>query len=83
MAPQHFRAAVAHRPRELLQNQKRTQGRHQKNNEMWGVWVSQSVKHLTLDFNPGHDLTGHEILSLPLSLPLPYSCTHMHSLSLK
>ena len=22
----------------------------------WGTWVAQSVKHLTLDFSPGHDL---------------------------
>ena len=24
----------------------------------WGAWVTQSVKHLTLDFSSGHDLTG-------------------------
>ena len=28
--------------------------------EVRGIWVSQSVKHLTLDFNSGHDLTIHE-----------------------
>ena len=27
---------------------------------MWGAWVAQSVKHLTLDFSSGHDLTVHE-----------------------
>ena len=25
----------------------------------WGDWVTQSVKHLTLDFGSGHDLTVH------------------------
>ena len=55
--------------------------------DMRGAWVAQSVKHLTLDFSSGHDLTVHEIeprvglctdrvepawiLSLPLFLPLP------------
>ena len=46
----------------------------------------QWVKHLTLDFSSGHDLTVHEFkphvglcadraeaFSLPLSLPLPHS----------
>ena len=23
----------------------------------WGAWMAQSVKHLTLDFGSGHDLT--------------------------
>ena len=22
----------------------------------WGAWMAQSVKHLALDFGPGHDL---------------------------
>ena len=55
-----------------------------------GAWVSQSVKHPTLDFCSGHGLTVGEIephigllstawsllgiLSLPFSLPLP--CSH-------
>ena len=26
----------------------------------WGAWVSQSVKHLTLDFGSGHDLMVRE-----------------------
>ena len=25
-----------------------------------GAWVAQAVKHLTLDFSSGHDLTIHE-----------------------
>ena len=54
--------------------------------------MAQSVKHLTLGFSSGHDLTVREFkphirlhsdsmepawdsLSLPLSLPLPRSCT--------
>ena len=24
---------------------------------MWGTWVAQLIKHLTLDFGSGHDLT--------------------------
>ena len=27
---------------------------------IWGAWVAQSVKPLTLDFCSGHDLTVHE-----------------------
>jgi len=27
-----------------------------KNSNFWGVWVAQSVKHLTLGFGSGHDL---------------------------
>ena len=62
-----------------------------------GAWVAQSVKHLTLDFSSGHDLTVCEIepralgstlsaQSLPgvLSLPLslPFHCSCMLSLPL-
>ena len=52
----------------------------------WGIWVAQSVKHPTLGFSSGHDLTVSEfdpvlgaalavqrllgIFSLPLSAPL-------------
>ena len=28
-----------------------------KRTQFWGTWVAQSVKRLTLDFSPGHDLT--------------------------
>ena len=28
--------------------------------KLWGAWVAQSVKHLTLDFGSGHDLLVHE-----------------------
>ena len=28
---------------------------------MRGAWVTQSVKHLTLDFDSGHDLTVYEL----------------------
>ena len=59
---------------------------------MWGAWVAQSVKHLTLDLSSGHDLRvvrsspglGSVLSmepaydSLPLSAPLPL----MHALSL-
>ena len=31
-----------------------------KSSNTWGTWVTQSVKHLTLDFNSGHDVTIHE-----------------------
>ena len=27
----------------------------------WGAWVSQSVRHPTLDFSSGHNLMVHEI----------------------
>ena len=27
----------------------------------WGAWVAQLLKHLTLNFGSGHDLTIHEI----------------------
>ena len=52
---------------------------------LWGAWVAQPVKRLTLDFGSGHDLMVHGIElqaglcadstrpawdSLPLSLPL-------------
>ena len=65
-----------------------------------GAWVAQSVKHLTLDFGSGHGLTFMRlspasgfaltvrsllgILSLPLSvsLPFPFSCMHNLCLSL-
>ena len=57
----------------------------------WGTWVAWSVRHPTLGFGTGHDLTVYgfvglspasssvslepvwDFLSLPLSLPLPYS----------
>ena len=53
-----------------------------------GAWVAQSVKHPTLDFISGHDLTVHEFKpedrlwtdsaepswdSLSLSVPPPFS----------
>ena len=31
-----------------------------KNIGVWGAWVAQSVKHLTLDLGSGHDLMVHE-----------------------
>ena len=34
-----------------------------KESELWGTWVAQSVKRLTLDFGSGHDLTVCEIES--------------------
>ena len=55
------------------------------------AWVAQSIKHTTLDFGSGHDLmilrsspTSGSLLTawrllgiliLPLSLPLPCSCS--------
>ena len=44
-----------------------------------------SVKHLTLDFGSGHDLTVLEMSSLSpsLSAPPPIARSTMHSLSLK
>ena len=62
---------------------------------LWGAWVAQLVKCLTLDFGSGNDLTvcgtepyvglctdREELLGiLSLSLPLLHSCAH--SLSLK
>ena len=30
---------------------------------LWGLWVAQSVKRLTLDFSSGRDLTVHGIKS--------------------
>ena len=63
-----------------------------------GPWVGQSVKHPTLDFGSGHDLTVHEfkpasgsmltaqsllgILSLSLSLSLSAPTLLLHTLSL-
>ena len=62
---------------------------------IWGTWVAQWVKHPTLHFGPGHDLTVCESEtrvwlradsvepawdSLPLSLLLP--CSYSLSLSL-
>ena len=32
---------------------------------MWGAWVAQSVKHLTLDLGSGHDLTSLFMSSSP------------------
>ena len=29
--------------------------------DIWGTWVAQSVKCLTLGFGSGHDLMGQEI----------------------
>ena len=64
----------------------------------WGTWVAQSVKHLTLDFGSGHDLTVHEFephiyadsakpawdsLSLPLCPSPAHSFARSLSLSLK
>ena len=31
-----------------------------KDGESWGAWVAQSVKHPTLGFGSGRDLTVHE-----------------------
>ena len=31
------------------------------NMESGGTWVAESVKHPTLDFSSGHDLTVHEL----------------------
>ena len=53
-----------------------------RNGLVLGSWMAQSMKHPTLDFSSGHDLTGREwspalvqsllgILSLPLALPTP------------
>ena len=58
-----------------------------KVHQIWGTWVAQSVKGLTLDLGSGHDVTIHEtepqigtaltlgsllgILSPPLSAPPP------------
>ena len=53
-------------------------------NNLWTTCVTQSVKHLTLDFSSGHNLMGHEIkphtgiLSLFSLCPSP----HLHPLSL-
>ena len=33
---------------------------HQELPSLGGTWVTQSVKHLTLDFRSGHGLTVHE-----------------------
>ena len=32
-------------------------GTYEQNFSKWDAWVAQSVKHLTLDFGSGHDLT--------------------------
>ena len=63
---------------------------------MWrGVWVAQSVEHLTLDFGSGNHLrililspTSGSVLStksgfLLLPLPLPLPCLHIFSLYIK
>ena len=56
-------------------------------NIVWGAWMAQSVKYLTLDFSSDHDLMVCEIqplcvdstepagdfLSFPFSLPFPWS----------
>ena len=62
----------------------------------WVNWVAQSIEHLILDFSSGHDpsveglspmsgsvvsLKPDKILSLSLSLPLPFF-PFMHALSL-
>ena len=62
-----------------------------QNKMRWGAWVAQSLKHLTLDFGRGHDLSceiqphirlcieGRVCLilsSLPVSLPLPPCHSH-------
>ena len=64
----------------------------------WGAWVAQMVQHPSPGFSSGHDLMARGfkphvpalsvrrllgILSIPLSLPLPYSSAHVLSLSLK
>ena len=64
---------------------------------MWGAWVVQPVKHPTLDFGSGHDLTvcgieprvrihadstGPAWDSLSLSLSAPPLLVSVHSLSL-
>ena len=33
---------------------------YQRQKNVKGTWVAQSVKHPTLDFSSGHDLTAHE-----------------------
>ena len=63
--------------------------------DLWGTWVAQSVKSLTLDFSSGHDLTVHGIephmgpgnpawdsLSPSLSLCNAPACTHAFSLKI-
>ena len=32
-----------------------------KTNKVWGTWVAQLVKGLTLGFSSGHALRGHEM----------------------
>ena len=57
----------------------------------WGAWVTQSVKHLTLDFGSGQNLmvvgSGSAWSCLGFSLPLSFcpspSCMCMLSRSLK
>ena len=55
------------------------------NKKSWSTWA-QLVKCPTLGFGSGHDLMVHGtetcvgILSFPLSLPLPCSHTHVHTL---
>ena len=36
---------------------------HQRCIKIWGTWVAQSVKHLTLDFRSGHDFRVPELQS--------------------
>ena len=63
---------------------------HQENRTLWGAWVSQSVKPLTLGFSSGHDLPVRGLRpnvglctdsaepawdSLPLSAPALCACT--------
>ena len=60
-----------------------------KKDDMRGDWLTQSVKHLTLGFSSGHDLTVHadssepawDSLSLSLS-PSPTSVFFSFSFSL-
>ena len=32
-----------------------------RKSELGGTWVAQWIKHMALDFSPGHDLTVHEL----------------------
>ena len=69
-----------------------------RNAASMGAWVAQSVKHLTLDFGSGHDLTVHELEPhiglwvdsvgaawdyLSLPLSLPLPCSCSVSLHLE
>ena len=48
--PRHRLRATAHRPKHIVDL---------NDAEFWGAWVARSVKHPTLDFGSGHDLTAH------------------------